>query len=451
MRKAAEAVRLVMKNMFYMGFTGQICMGLVWMAGNFPVPQDFPPAEEGVYALVAGAVGEAGWLVCLLQISLVLYAGCRLLEKLRVDGEKMRVWGSLALMTLPMAAQCHMALLPYSLICSTELLKLSFVCEAAGEEADCCGKELTGILVCFGAQLLLWPGYWVPGAVLPLLMLLWKGPGMLRHRKGRLGGCALILCFAVAVATGYGIQRAEDGDGAGNWRWTLVKRVCWPTLWVDSDGMPEGIRNAVQDVVWVSAYYPSHMDLYFKPAVDREMTQEETEAALWQMTVQSWRAHYPLIIRQIGWDVLGYSVTPLILPQQLEGTAYDSCSGRNYEIMRNRMPVFTKYYVGLACRWYAVSLGIALIAAVMSRIAQPGGLRDAAGHVSPDRKLRRQTHVSTKHFFVPLLAVLFSAASAVLFFTMRGAGIMDYKYTVWVNQLWILFGILGVSEEGGTA
>lgn len=103
------------------------------------------------------------------------------------------------------------------------------------------------------------------------------------------------------------------------------------------------------------------------------------------------------------------------------------------------MPVLTKYYVGLTCRWYAVSLGIALIAAVMSCIAQPRRLGDAA------------EHVSTKHFFVPVLAVLFSAASAVLFFTMQGAGIMDYKYTVWVNQLWILFGIMAVSEKGGAA
>lgn len=431
-RKVAGTVRLVMKNMLYIGFTAQICLGLAWMVGNFAGTQDFPSVDGGVYAFVSGAVGAVGWPVYLLQLALALYAGYRLLKTLRVNGAAKRVWGSLTLMTLPMAMQCHMALLPYSLVCSAELLKISFACELTGEKADRGMKELTGILACFAAQALLWPGYWVPGAVLPLLMLLWKEPGMFRSRKGWLKGSVLALCFVAAAAAGYGLHRTESG-GAESWRWTLVKRICWPTLWVDWSGMPGEIQDAVQDVIWLSAHYPSHMDLYFKPAVDGAMAQEDAEAALRQMVAQSWRAHYPLIIRQIGWDVLGYSVTPLILPQQLAGEAYDSCSGRNYEIMRNRMPVLTKYYVRLACRWYAASLGIALIAAVMSRIAQPRKLRDAAVHP------------------FTVLAALFSAASAVWFFTMQGAGVMDYKYIVWVSQLWILFCIMAVSEKGSAA
>ena len=433
MRKATGAVRLVMKNVFYMGFTVQICLGLVWMVGNLPKKQDFPLVEGGVYSLLAKAVGEVSWPVCLLQLFLALYAGYRLLKAMRVKGRAMRVFGSLALMTLPMAMQCHMALLPYSLVCSAELLKLSFVCGMTGKKADCCWRELVGLLACYAVQVLLWPGYWMPGAILPLLMLLWREPGMLRNRKVRLKGCVLALCLAIAAAGGYGLHRVESSNGEGSWRWALVKRVCWPTLWVDFDRMPEEIQEAVRDVIWISAHYPNHMDLYFKPAVDEAMAREDTEAALKQMAVQSWRVHYPMIVRQIGWDVLGYSVTPLVLPQQLAGQAYDSCSGRNYEIMRNRMPVLTKYYVYLACWWYGMSLGIALIAVVMSMIAEPRKRKEAAV------------------YRFPVSAVLFSAAVTVLFFTMQGAGVMDYKYTVWVNQLWILFGIAAVSKKEDAA
>lgn len=420
MRKAAGAVRLVIKSILFIGFTVQICLGLFWMAGNFTKIQDFPSADTGAYPLFLHLTGKAYVLIYLLQLCAALYAGYRLLVNLHIAERGICLWGSLALMTLPMAMQCHMALLPYSLVCSLGLLEISFVCESAGKKDISCRKALAGSLACYAAQCLLWPKYCIPGAVLPLLLLLWKLPGMFRQ-KDFFRGLLFAVSFLAILAAGCGAEQRREGNGSSisGWDWLLVKRVCWPTLWVDWGSVSEVLDSVSAYEIWLSAYYPSSMETYLKPAMEEAMTPEAADALMREMVRRSWNVHYPMVIRQIGWDVLGYGVTPVILPMQLTGDAYDSCSGRNYEIMRNEMPAFTKYYVKITCSWFTVSLVLMLAAAVMSCIVEPVRIREAAERA------------------VPVLTVIFSAGMVILFFTAQGAGMMDYKYTVWINQLWI--------------
>lgn len=420
MKKAAEAIWLVARNILFIGFTLQICLGLIWMAGNFTKLQDFAPVTSGVYPVLTRLAGRFFPLVYLMQAGAALYAGCRLLRKLQA-GARVCLWGSLALMTLPMAMQCHLALLPYSFVGSLELMELSFFWEA-DEEKDSAGlRPFAAILACYGAQCLLWPVYAIPGAILPLISLLRKLPGMFRSREGLRRGLVSAVCFLAVAAAGFGFGCSGSGGEGGipQWRWMLAKRVCWPTLWVDwSRILEEGILT--EDVLWRSSYYPYSMEESLKPALEKAMSPEDGEALVEKMTEYAWKIHSPMIIKQIGWDVLGYGVTPLILPLQLAGDAYDSCSGRNYEIMRNEMPVATKYYVRVACGWFAVSLLLMLAGGAALWIAGSVRVRDV---------LRRG---------VPVLMVLFAAGMTVLYFTMQGAGIMDYKYTFWINQLWIL-------------
>lgn len=410
----------MIKNILFIGFTVQICLGLFWMAGNFTKIQDFPSADTGVYPVFLQLAGKAYILIYLLQLGAALYAGYRLLVNLHIAEKGICLWGSLALMTLPMAMQCHMALLPYSFVCSLVLLEISFVCESGGKDAISCRKALAGSLACYAAQCLLWPKYCIPGAVLPLLLLFWKLPGMFR-KKDFFRGLLFAAGFFAVLAAGCGAQQRREGDGGSisGWNWLLVKRVCWPTLWVDWGSTPEVLDSVSEDEIWRSAYYPSNLETHLKPAMEEAMTPEAADALMRKMVRFAWDRHSPMVVRQIGWDVLGYGVTPVILPLQLTGDAYDSCSVRNYEIMRNEMPTYSKYYVRTACSWFAVSLALMFAAALLSCIAEPVRIRDAILGA------------------VPVLAVIFSAGMVILFFTMQGAGIMDYKYTVWINQLWI--------------
>lgn len=428
MKKAAEAVRLVNKNIFFTGFTVQIGLGLFWMAVNFAKIQDFTPVDTGVYPLLMQLAGKGYAVIYLLQLSAALYAGYRLLKNLHAGGKGICLWGSLALMTLPMAMQCHMALLPYSFICSLTLLEISFAFEAAGEKDISGEKVLWGSLACFAAQCLLWPKYCIPGAVLPLLLILRKLPGMFRKRERMFRGLLLAVCFLAVTAAAYGAEQKEEGstDNTSGWSWKLMKRICWPTIWVDRGYLQEESNTVSDTVIWFSAYYPSYMDVYLKPELDA-MSPEQAESVMRKMIRCAWRIHYPMVVRQIGWDVLGYSLTPVILPLQLTGDAYDSCSGRNYEIMRNEAPVLTKYYVKVSCSWFAASL-VLLIAGMAMRC------------------IGRLTKMKKTAVF-PFLAVAFSAGVVVLFFTMQGSGIMDYKYTVWINQLWVVLGIMAVAGK----
>lgn len=437
MKKTAGAVRLVIKNILFTGFTVQICLGLFWMVENFTKIQDFMPVDAGVYSFFADLAGKRLGLIYLLQLGTALYAGYRLLKSLHAGGEKLCLWGSLALMTLPMAMQCHMALLPYSLLGSMELLKISFACEPAGENDPFGEMALWGTLACFAAQCLLWPKYCMPGAVLPLLLLLRRLPGMLRKRERLFRGLLLAGCFLTLAAVGYSVERSTE-DERGNtsgWNWLLVKRLCWPTIWADWGTRPEEIDLASESIIWQSAYYPNSMDVYLKPELEA-MTREEADDVMGKMMRYAWRIHYPMVVRQIGWDVLGYSVTPVILPLQLAGDAYDSCSGRNYEVMRNGTPVLTKYYVRVSCGWFAASIVLLAGAAAAGCIEKFSQIRESA----------KKWRMYLSEVF-PFLAVVVSAVSAVFFFTMQGAGIMDYKYTVWINQLWIVWSVMIVGFD----
>lgn len=469
MKRAAGAAWLVAKNMIFIGFSVQICLGLVWMAASFGTVQDFPSVTAGVYPLFLRLTGGRPALVCLLQLSFALYAGYRLMgrlcpERARRPGEGafpaglpcrgltgagFRLWGSLALMTLPMALQCHMALIPQSFVASLALLQLSFVCEAGAGE-DSCAETLLRCLVCYAAQGQLWPEYWIPGAVLPLLLFLRKLPGMRREREQFRKGLLFFLCFLALAVGGCGSQWRETAGGGdiSGWRWMLVKRFCWPTLWVDFADSSGEWNLSSSDVIWRSAYYPGNMDTILRPALEEALAEGAAEEVLWGMARTSWEKHRSMIVRQVGWDVLGYGVTPLILPIQLRGEAYDSCSGRNYEMMLNSAPLFTKYYVRLSCGWFAAYLVLGAAGILFFYIASRGRTR-APQQGAPVLRAGGSVGIrSLSGRAAPVLIALCSAGAVICFFTMRGAGIMDYKYTVWINQLWIAAGIkIIVTEE----
>lgn len=493
----AETAGRVIKGIILTGFCIQIVLGIVWMCCNAASVQDFAPPSRGIYRALAGLLDKRLYpLVYGLQLLVALGAGralCR--QAWRTDGWK-PVFGALALLTLPMAMQCHMALLPYSPVCSLGLAQLCLLGKLSAPEEKG-SRERTLLLLagsgCYLLQILLLPEALLLGAV-PLAFLYWrrvrpdrKGgqapAGQIGRQLALLGVTVVLAAGAWSLAAageperrfaeaglsedGSGEARAEVGltesgaeevraeagltesgpgetqaetrqaeagqleDGLtktrvyGVW-WLLTKRVCWPTLWVDSDGLPDRIWEAAGDVLWESTYYPENMDSIFRPALEQTLEQEEVKGLLQEMTANAWRVHYPMVIRQVGWDVLGYVITPVILPLQLSGDAYEAHSGRNYEIMRNAAPTLTRYYVSYSCWWFGTALVLTVLCA---------GLRLAAGK----RLYGRQDRI-------PGAAVILGAAAAVCWYTLQGAGIMDYKYTIFINEMWLLWSL---TEAGG--
>lgn len=447
----------VIQGIIFIGFSLQIALGLVWMCCNMAGVQEFPEPAGGIYwGITKGLSGGAYPAVYVLQLLAAGFAGWRLVWKLCGGSRIFALWGSLALLTLPMAMQCHMALLPYSLVCSAGLLQLSFCCElfrGAGafprgrlldgpvvyEGLSPLGRRdflsmgpLAGVLGCYLAQALLLPEYLYLGAV-PLLAVFWL------CRRGMTKRMKVLLLFAAAAAATVGIysagQRAVEAERTNDisgLEWTAVKRICWPTLWVDSDGMPDRLREVTDAVFWECTYYPGNMDREFKPAVEAALDAGEAKALLAEMAAIAWEKHYTMVIRQVGWDVLGYCVTPVVLQLQLSGDAYESYSGRNYEIMRSRAPVLTKRYINYGSWWFVMAavLTVLLLVVRLTTGDRPYGRREGR---------------------LLLTALLFGVCS-VCWYTVQGAGIMDYKYTVLINELWLLWSLKtmeGINRDEG--
>ena len=95
--------------------------------------------------------------------------------------------------------------------------------------------------------------------------------------------------------------------------------------------------------------------------------------------------------------------------------------------MRQRQPVLTKVYVHYSCGWFLTAVGGAAVLTVLCAAADKGSLKRCGlgGWL--------------------LLAV--SAASDVLWYTMQGAGLMDYKATFAVGSLWLAWALTAMQEE----
>lgn len=450
----------IIKGIIFIGFSVQIALGLVWMGCNFAHVQDFEGASTGIYAGAVRLLGRAYPVMYVLQLLAAGFAGQRLVLRLcgrgpnRNKNRLSALWGSLALMTLPMAMQCHMALLPYSFVCSAGLLQLSFCCELLDpvensrhsrlfghmdyfEHSGTLGHRevfdlvpFAGIWICYLVQALLLPEYIFLGAVPVAVMLFLKRKGIAGAKirlKILLFGLVIAAAAAGICAISAGSAKAQAENDISGIEWFLMKRLCWPTLWVDHEGMPDEIGEAIASVVWESAYYPGNMDRIFKPAIEAAMSAEEAKPLLAEAAVGSWDIHYSMIIRQIGWDVLGYGISPVILRQQLSGDAYESHSGRNYAIMRQYAPVLTRLYVNYCSWWFAAAAGLTMLLLVF---------RLAAGE-SPYRWREGR-----------LFAVVFlTAVCCICWYTFQGAGIMDYKYTVFINELWFLWSFKTMEDK----
>lgn len=378
-KKAAFHISIVGKGMIFIGFTIQIALGMFWMCCNFMQRQDFGEPLSPLYRGLVGICAGNARIVYLLQLGLAFYAGCRLLHTLRRrvgaessgrGGRARIVWGSLALLTFPFAMQCHLSLQPHSLMGSLFVLML---CALVG----------------------------VPGAVRTRLL-------------------AALSCLGLLAALSWG---AEGGEGAPRHSfWSaMASRMAWPDIWNDQDRWTEDLQEMAGEVLWEVSHYPVNMDILFRTIEDKAGA-EAAEGYYRQIAEVGWGYHSYMVMRQIGWDVLGYALTPVVFGLQLEGEAYDSFTGRNYEIMRRNAPVLTRYYVDYACWWFGAVLVLSFCL-VLARLPARG-LSGRKGWVFP-------------------AAVCFAASAVPVFLlTMRGAGLMDYRYTFAVNGLWLAAGIL---------
>ena len=467
MQRAVRHISAILGRVIFIGFSIQIVLGLIWMCLNFPRPAQFGESlfyveisknficDEytgilyPVFFLFSRGIDRLTGLpyhcvMYVVQLLIACYAAHRLLLVLKKTKRALNLWESLAVLTLPMAMQCHLAVLPYSLVSSFFLLELSISLETVRK-----GMLRVRQMVKLGAFwllcALLLPDYLFLGAIPPALVLLWglcRILGMAWRRSSLetkrqdiwrfARQCVIYLVFCAVIMGMNSLTQVKGyyGKNQKSLEACLVSRMAWSDFMSYYESFPEQLREAIDwEDIQNSAYYADNMAMVFGPAVEEVLGTEGAREFFLALSKQAWEQNRAHILHEIAWDAAAYTVSPIALQMQLTGRGYDSYSGRNYEIMRHYTPVLSRIYMDYSCWWFAAALCL--------------GAALAALCIFWDRSL-----ISGKNFFSVFLIGL-SCVGLILWYTMQGGGMMDYKNTIGVTCVWIVFSLLAMEKGMG--
>lgn len=381
-KKAAAHIGCVSKGILFIGFSIQIVLGIIWMCSNFAHVQDFGEPSSVFYGLLFHLTGKCPQVMYVLQLAAAFAVGYVLMRGFKPASKWFGIWGGLALVTFPFSMQTALAVRPYSFMGSLFLLMLYFLLKR--------GKKRS---------------VRIPAAVVCVL---------------------LFVCLSGAVG-------ADDKEDVWDYGWeaSMASRMGWPSILNDRNFWSEELQAYTEETWWETTYCADNMVLLLD-AIEEQVGEEKAKEYYLQVAEIGWNYRAPVVIRQMGWDVLGYTVTPLILPLQLKGEAYDSYSVGNYGVMREHAPALTRCYVEYGCWWFGCCLCLTLVLSAVGVIGSIGTI---------DKKCVRRL------VFVGGVCLVASGVLVALL-TLRGAGLMDYRWTVAVNQLWLLWGLWLMRRDG---
>lgn len=447
MSSFGNKVHKIIFSLFFTGTTVQILGGFVWMCANLGGYQEF---EVGgiLYPLLISLAGVVEGMTavpyyCILYVVQVCTAGfsyVRFLQaitcKVNAKGQSglgkwQAMWGSLCLLTIPVGMQCHLAVLPVSLTVSAFMLLLAGLFRlldltAAQESVQDYKKILFFSLLKIGCLLLictlLMPEYrYLAGVTVGMAGIgVWIQSGKLKglsavQRYKQTGVILIALLFSILIS--FGLAEGVLGEKMGTTAKTqvsevksaMVSRFIWPGFRRHYSAWPGEIMLVMdENMAWGISLYADQVRSELIPAVEAAYGVEKAEALLSEMISAAFMIRKRDIAGMILQDLVSYTVSPLMLPRLLSGECHASYSGQNYEIMKNHTPGLTRYYVSYGCWWFGIVLKLALLLCLGKR-GKSGG---------------------------KWLLLSVTAVCMVCFYTMRGAGMMDYKNTILVTMLW---------------
>lgn len=444
MQKVSKALVSVACKMLLIGFGVQIALGLCWMVCNMGHVQQFGETTRYLEASKSFiGDGYRGFLypvlimlaqgmeqlvhipyhcfLYLLQLAVGFWASRRMLAAVGIKGEYRLIYGSMVMLTVPMAMQCHLAVLPDSLGASLWLLEWAYAIRVLRKQESV--KSADGIKLCvyyvLGVGLL--PEFYLIGA-LPVLAV-FVGEGI------RLWKCSEKKAILRLVAIGFFFMSGVSilaGAGEGEPRSTgsmMASRFAWSHMQEDYGHWPEEVRkNIPEETVNSIAGYADNMDRIVVKKLVTNVGEARAEELLLSMAKVSFGRHTRENLTEILWDVYGYGFAPWALREQLDGKGYEAYSGRNYEIMGMHTPGLTGYYMNYGSYLFVVGVFLAALLHML-------GWLQNRGRIAKDAIL-----------------LVFGALVPVLYYSMQGAGMMDYKKTVGVTLLWVIW-ILKCKEE----
>lgn len=385
MQKIPKHCTAVMRGVIFIGFAVQIVLGILWMCNVF-----------------AGLHSPGRGVVCAGEIAALAAAVCFVSGGVTRQNPVKTCFVVLSVLTFPMVMQCLVRLDMRVFAAALLLAECGCILRAvSGPEKERRFAALAG--VCFLAAGLLRGEYLFFG-MLPMLFYMLCSVG----REQALRRVFLALATAGLIA-GIGSFYRSPADMAA----IVTDRVAWTTLYSDYEGL-SAERRAPMDYqkLTESTYEASGVEEILAPSLAETFGEREAKTVMKELCAVAWRENRGRIVKEIVWDLAGYTVPAAVVPLQLQGRAYESYTGINYRQLLQAAPRLGKYYMDYGCWWFVTALVLR-----------------AAVWLLEERKAARRS------LFVFGVTAMFSA----VWYTMSGAGKMDYKNTLFLLCVWLLW------------
>lgn len=475
MRKIGQSACRVICRMLFIGMSVQIVLGLFWMVPNFFQLQEFGDSfhyieisksficDEYIGILypvfIFLARGAATFFhipfYCILyvvQLVTAYYASHRFLNTViktsKVNTKKIgifwKIWGTLCLMAIPMVMQCHMAVLPHSLTLSLFLIMFSYIIEAIRQPDVVPTKTVTKIMVLWVLTALLMPEYKMFAGVPVFVFSAYTSLRLWKTTKKQVlfHAVSLLISLGIILVVGNLTQvPGSHGKMQKTYASAAVSRFVWPWFMENYTYWPQEIQEimSIEDARNISWFSDNVID-EFGPLVESKAGVENAQALYWQMVRISFNIHTRGIVKNIAMDAVSYSVPPLMLMKSLSGAGQESYSGSNYEIMKEQAPGITKRYVHFGNWWFIAGGILSCIAFVLS-FDKILFKNISFNKISFKKKSTKKILFNKIKWnqAVSILLLIVTSAVMVVYYTMSGAGIMDYKNTIFVSFLWYVW------------
>lgn len=449
MQKVLKHGAALLRRMIWLGMVLQVLLGLFWMLNNMGVEHNYgvdwssggplnrPFMQWGaLYAFIVKLVmGMAQWLhipyyslIYCLQLAVAFVSVWFLLGQVTGWRRYLRLGGAAVMVTVPMAMQSHLALLPYSLTGSVVLLELAFVM-ALHKQEKWSVRTVLPVFSCWVLAAFLMPEYLWLGAipvVLAVIGYLWQNRK--QWRAHATVGAMILACIVCIVGVGSAWQQKATERLSP--QQLVVARCSWSNLYA-LYGMwsPE-----VQEIIEIDTLRRTcdNPEVFFEGFFDGfgRLSKEQEDAYLRQMLDSAWDAGGMRLLLEIAYDGVGYLLPGAVVSKHLAGEGFISLTGMNYWHFIRSSTDWSIIYMRWYCSWFWLAAVAALVVRVPEVLSAGGG----------------------KHLLTvgkglkPLGAGLLMAVGAACFYAMSRIGVYDYKILFWWTCIWCM-GTLMLIEE----
>ncbi len=473
MRKAARHLSAVIGRVLFIGLTVQAVLGLLWIFCNIGSFQEYGDSlflvnvSESLVCddytgilyplLIHAARGVAAvvpvpyyCLLSLLQLGAGYASACFFLNCILSLGENsgsvsrslLTHWGALVLVTVPVAMQCHLAVLPCSLTGSLLLLQLGvFLRGAWGRKTDggasvrTSAKAEAELGILWLAETLLMPEYlWIgviPVILYGVLSILKSDRENLRKNLGIVLLAAVFLGLTPLTAE-LTAQPGAYGRMENTFEGALLRRFCGGTLHVYYGSWPWELKSRIsQEDLTACMSGSEEIDLIMGRKIESALDRRTVRRLYLEMVDLGWEYERDKIVSDIALDLLGYGFAPILSRVYLRTFYYDSYARGNYDVMRRQTPFLTSLAVRYGSCFFVLGLVLTAVLEFFCRLGSRGKERRGKG-------------------IVPGLVCAGLGVWICLWYTMQGQGRMDCKNSMAVTVLWFAWMCFRAIREIGT-